>query len=90
MEGWTHIARFVHVAHLFNKVAFVRTMTSSTNISGFTPLILAASGGHTEVCKLLLEAGCIVDACADRTKDTALSMACSGGRKEVKLFDYSL
>lgn len=50
---------------------------------GFTPLILAATGGHTEVCKILLEHGCKVDAQSERTKDTALSLACSGGRKEV-------
>lgn len=51
---------------------------------GFTPLILAATGDHVEICKLLIEAGAQVDAQADRTKDTALSLACSGGRKEVK------
>lgn len=50
---------------------------------GFTPLILAATGGHVEVCKILLEAKCTVDAQSERTKDTALSLACSGGRKEV-------
>jgi ankyrin repeat domain-containing protein 17 len=50
---------------------------------GFTPLILSATGGHVECCKLLLEAGCQVDAVSERTKDTALSLACSSGRKEV-------
>lgn len=50
---------------------------------GFTPLILAATGGHLEICRMLIEAGCLVDAQADRTKDTALSLACSGGRKDV-------
>lgn len=53
---------------------------------GFTPLILAATGGHLEICKMLIETGCQVDAQADRTKDTALSLACSGGRKEVFFF----
>lgn len=51
---------------------------------GFTSLILAATGGHLEACRALIEAGCQVDAQADRTKDTALSLACSGGRKDVK------
>lgn len=57
---------------------------------GFTPLILAATGGHLEICKMLIEANCQVDAQADRTKDTALSLACSGGRKEVffNFFNY--
>lgn len=50
---------------------------------GFTPLILAATGGHLEACRTLIDAGCQIDAQADRTKDTALSLACSGGRKEV-------
>ncbi|KAI6219308.1 NFU1 iron-sulfur cluster scaffold-like protein, mitochondrial [Aphelenchoides fujianensis] len=50
---------------------------------GFTPLILAATGGHVDCCKLLIEAGCVIDAQSERTKDTALSLACSGGRKEV-------
>ncbi|KAI6181053.1 KH domain-containing protein [Aphelenchoides besseyi] len=50
---------------------------------GFTPLILAATGGHVECCKLLIEANCQIDAQSERTKDTALSLACSGGRKEV-------
>uniref|UniRef100_A0A1I7RHD0 ANK_REP_REGION domain-containing protein n=1 Tax=Bursaphelenchus xylophilus TaxID=6326 RepID=A0A1I7RHD0_BURXY len=50
---------------------------------GFTPLILAATGGHVEVCKLLIGAHCVIDAQSDRTKDTALSLACSGGRRDV-------
>ncbi|CAD5219398.1 unnamed protein product [Bursaphelenchus okinawaensis] len=50
---------------------------------GFTPLILAATGGHVEVCKLLISAGCVIDAQSERTKDTALSLACSGGRRDV-------
>uniref|UniRef100_A0A1I8BTT7 ANK_REP_REGION domain-containing protein n=1 Tax=Meloidogyne hapla TaxID=6305 RepID=A0A1I8BTT7_MELHA len=50
---------------------------------GFTPLILAATRGHEEVCRLLIEGGAQVDAQADRTKDTALSMSCSGGRSNV-------
>lgn len=52
---------------------------------GFTPLILAATGGHLETCQILINAGCQIDAQADRTKDTALSLACSGGRKDVRL-----
>uniref|UniRef100_A0A1I8ATV9 ANK_REP_REGION domain-containing protein n=1 Tax=Steinernema glaseri TaxID=37863 RepID=A0A1I8ATV9_9BILA len=50
---------------------------------GFTPLVLAATGGHVECVKHLLDASCLVDAVSERTKDTALSLACSGGRKEV-------
>lgn len=50
---------------------------------GFTPIILAATGGHVNVVELLLNHGANIEAQSDRTKDTALSLACSGGRKEV-------
>ena len=41
------------VAELLSKGAKVDTRDKS----GFTPLLAAAQGGHTEVCKLLLETG---------------------------------
>ena len=50
---------------------------------GFTPLILAATGGHVRIVESLLNAGTDAEAQSERTKDTALSLACSGGRKEV-------
>ncbi|VDM96170.1 unnamed protein product [Thelazia callipaeda] len=50
---------------------------------GFTPLILAATAGHSNVVELLLNHGANIEAQSDRTKDTALSLACSGGRKEL-------
>lgn len=53
---------------------------------GFTPLILAATGGHVDVCRQLIQAGCVTDAQSERTKDTALSLACSGGRREVSVY----
>lgn len=51
--------------------------------SGFTPLILAATAGHTDVVEILLEHGADIEAQSERTKDTPLSLACSGGRYEV-------
>ena len=51
--------------------------------SGFTPLILAATGGHVDVVEILLDHSADIEAQSERTKDTPLSLACSGGRYEV-------
>lgn len=51
---------------------------------GFNPLILAATAGRVEV-KILLDKGGDIEAQSERTKDTPLSLACSGGRQEVLL-----
>lgn len=53
-------------------------------LAGFTPLILAATAGHVDVVEILLEHGAEIEAQSERTKDTPLSLACSGGRYEVK------
>lgn len=50
---------------------------------GFTPLMLAATAGHAGVVDILLSHGADLEAQSERTKDTALSLACSGGRYEV-------
>ncbi len=51
---------------------------------GFTPLILAATAGHDKVVEILLGHGADIEAQSERTKDTPLSLACSGGRYEVR------
>lgn len=51
--------------------------------TGFTPLILAATAGHVGVVEVLLDKGGDIEAQSERTKDTPLSLACSGGRQEV-------
>ena len=50
---------------------------------GCTPIILAANSGHTLTVAILLEHSADIEAQTDRTKDTALSLACSSGRHEV-------
>lgn len=50
---------------------------------GFTPLILAATAGHEKVVDILLNHNADIEAQSERTKDTPLSLACSGGRYEV-------
>uniref|UniRef100_A0A8C6IJ33 Ankyrin repeat and KH domain containing 1 n=1 Tax=Mus spicilegus TaxID=10103 RepID=A0A8C6IJ33_MUSSI len=52
---------------------------------GFTPLILAATAGHVGVVEILLDKGGDIEAQSERTKDTPLSLACSGGRQEILL-----
>lgn len=52
---------------------------------GCTPLILAATAGHASTVEILLDHGADIEAQSDRTKDTALSLACSGGRQEVSI-----
>lgn len=63
----------------------LRTWTLQTlfSVSGFTPLILAATAGHVGVVEILLDNGADIEAQSERTKDTPLSLACSGGRQEV-------
>lgn len=48
-------------------------------------MILAATAGHVDVVEILLESGADMEAQSERTKDTPLSLACSGGRYEVIL-----
>ena len=52
---------------------------------GFTPLILAATAGHEKVVRILLNHHADIEAQSERTKDTPLSLACSGGRYEVSI-----
>lgn len=55
---------------------------------GFTPLILAATAGHQKVVEILLNHSAEIEAQSERTKDTPLSLACSGGRYEVSSFFF--
>ena len=52
---------------------------------GFTPLILAATAGHYKTVEILLNHGADIEAQSERTKDTPLSLACSGGRYDVSI-----
>ena len=55
-------------------------------LTGFTPLILAATAGHVDVVEILLEHDAEIEAQSERTKDTPLSLACSGGRYDVSIY----
>jgi ankyrin repeat protein len=45
--------------------------------------ILLATAGHANIVSRLIEHGANIEAQSERTKDTALSLACSGGRQDV-------
>lgn len=49
-------------------------------------MILAATAGHVGVVEILLDKGGDIEAQSERTKDTPLSLACSGGRQEVQTY----
>ena len=53
---------------------------------GFTPLILAATAGHAGVVEILLDHGAEIEAQSERTKDTPLSLACSGISMQIVSF----
>lgn len=55
---------------------------------GFNSLLHAASSGHDVIVDLLLEKGAKIEAEVDRTKDTALSLACASGH--IKVIDMLL
>lgn len=56
------------------------------NKKGFTPLMAAATAGHTGTVNILLSHGAHLEAVSKRSKDTALSLACSEGCYEVVEF----
>lgn len=59
------------------------SFTEHRDKKGFTPLILAATAGHEKVVEILMNHAADMEAQSERTKDTPLSLACSGGRYEV-------
>uniref|UniRef100_A0A5S6QY69 ANK_REP_REGION domain-containing protein n=1 Tax=Trichuris muris TaxID=70415 RepID=A0A5S6QY69_TRIMR len=50
---------------------------------GYTPLIVAVNSGNQKVIELLIANGANLEAQTDRTKETALSIACQIGRRDV-------
>ncbi|XP_076458680.1 ankyrin repeat and KH domain-containing protein 1-like isoform X4 [Babylonia areolata] len=56
------------------------------NDEGYTPLMEAAREGHGEMVVLLLSHGADINAQTEETQETALTLACCGGFKEVAEF----
>lgn len=79
-----HCPKYFIEQNCIEKRTYNVLFTSLLCIVGFTPLILAATAGHVEVVEILLEHGGDIEAQSERTKDTPLSLACSGGRYEVR------
>ena len=50
---------------------------------GFTPLLHAASAGHLKIVKILLRVGANIEVEAEKSKDTALSLACANGHAKI-------
>jgi hypothetical protein len=71
-----------------NRVSMVQTMVRSkissesvTNKDGVTPLMFAASLGHTDIARILLDAGCDPNK-RDRRGNTALDLASKAGHED--------
>jgi len=78
-QQWLH----KHASLLFYSYIACLIISEHRDKKGFTPLILAATAGHEKVVEILLTHGADIEAQSERTKDTPLSLACSGGRYEV-------
>jgi len=61
---------------------FAREVMKRTNEIGNTPLMLAAMGGHGNICCLLLEKGADVNL-QNKEGDTALILATRSGKRDV-------
>lgn len=65
--------------------AEVHAQVDRDNVKGYTPLHLAAQGGHLEVVRALLERGANLEA-RNEHRDTPLILAARGGHMEVVRF----
>lgn len=75
----------IMVAAISGRLAIVKKLFAhgaAINHSGWTPLIYAATGGHDDVARYLLDAGADVNA-ASPNGTTALMMAVRGGHAAV-------
>jgi hypothetical protein len=84
-QQWFH----KHISLLCYSYIACLVVSEHRDKKGFTPLILAATAGHEKVVEILLTHGADIEAQSERTKDTPLSLACSGGRYEVRRTDFT-
>ena len=65
---------------------FLGANVEDHNENGHTPLMEAASAGHVEVAKILLEFGAGINTHSNEFKESALTLACYKGHLEMVRF----
>lgn len=60
------------------------------NENGHTPLMEAASAGHVEVARVLLEYGAGINTHSNEFKESALTLACYKGQSSHVVFSFLL
>ncbi len=83
------LARGLHIAankgHLecLQLLLDFKALPNIHDINGFTPLIIAAQHGHTNIVKALIKANCSVDKPTFRVRATALHWAATNGHYDT-------
>ena len=67
-----------------------RSLLDGYDDNGFTPLLLAISGGHLEICVLLVEAGADINLPHQTSKQTPLLVAIDQSNEEIVSYLLSI